>query len=88
MTRALHLLVTGDVAASLVLHPLALPTALVQVALAVATIAATARFGAPWALLRARTGRVVVTLVAAVLALDAALWAARAFGAFGGPVPV
>lgn len=88
MSRALRLLADGHVRASLEMHALALPTALSQALLALATIAATLRFGAPWALFRARWGRAAVALVGLVLAADVALWAARALGAFGGPVPV
>jgi len=88
MTRAFHLLAEGSVGASLAMHPLAVPTALSQLALAVATIAATALFGAPWSLLRARWGRAAVAVVAIVMVADLLLWIARMFGAFGGPVPV
>ncbi|MBX3223152.1 MAG: DUF2752 domain-containing protein [Labilithrix sp.] len=88
MTRAFRLLAAGAIGPSLTMHALAVPTALCQAALAFATIVATVRFGAPWSLLRARWGRVVVGLVAAVLVADVAYWIARAAGAFGGPVPV
>lgn len=88
MTRAFHLLEEGRIAASLALHPLAVPTAAVQAALALATVAATLRFGAPWSLLRARWGRVAVALASAVLLADVLLWIARALGALGGPVSV
>jgi hypothetical protein len=88
MTRALQLLLQGRIAASLAMHPLAAPTALSQLALALASIAATLRLGAPWSLLRARWGRGVVVLVALVMGADLLLWIARALGAFGGPVPV
>jgi len=88
MTRAFVLLAAGDVGASLAMHPLAVPTALSQAALAAATIAASLRFGAPWLLVRARWGRAVVALVAIVVAGDLLLWTARALGAFGGPVTV
>ncbi len=88
MTRAFRLLADGDTAASLAMHPLAVPTAVVQVALAIATILAAYRFGAPWLLVRARWGRIVVGLAGAVLAFDLVVWIARALGAFGGPVPV
>jgi hypothetical protein len=88
MSRAFHLLLDGRIAASLAMHPLAVPTALSQVALAVVTMAATSRFGAPWALLGAGWGRLAVAFFAAVLVLDVVLWVARMAGAFGGPVPV
>ncbi|MBX3197452.1 MAG: DUF2752 domain-containing protein [Labilithrix sp.] len=88
MTRAFHLLAEGALGPSLAMHALAVPTALCQAALAVATVAATARFGAPWALLRARWGRAAVAFAAVVLVADLVYWIARALGAFGGPVPV
>lgn len=88
MTRAFHLLVEGNVGASLAMHPLAVPTALSQLVLAVATIAAAVVFGAPWSLARARWGRAALALVVIVMAADVVLWIARMFGAFGGPVPV
>ncbi|MBX3211655.1 MAG: DUF2752 domain-containing protein [Labilithrix sp.] len=88
MTRAFHLLAEGALGPSLAMHALAVPTALCQAALAVATVAATARLGAPWALLRARWGRAAVAFAAVVLVADLVYWIARALGAFGGPVPV
>lgn len=88
MTRAFFLLLAGDVAGSLALHPLAVPTLVSQVALAVASIVATSRFGMPWRLWRARWGRAAVGLVGLVFVADLALWILRALGAFGGPVPV
>ena len=88
MTRAFRLLAAGDVGASLAMHALAVPTALSQIALAVTSVAATVRFGAPWSLVRTGWGRAVVMLVALVMALDVLLWVARGLGAFGGPVPV
>ena len=88
MTRAFHLLADGRVADSLAMHPLAVPTAFVQVALALATVAATLRLGAPWALVRTSWGRVATGAVVLVIAADVVLWIARAFGALGGPVPV
>jgi len=88
MTRAFHLLAGGDVRASLAMHPLAVPTALAQIGLAAATIAATLAFGAPWTLLRARWGRAAVGVAAFVMVADLVLWIARIFGALGGPVAV
>jgi Protein of unknown function (DUF2752) len=88
MTRAFQLLVRGEVRASLAMHALAVPTALAQVALAVASIAASLRFGAPWSLVRAGWGRAIVGFVGLVMVGDLVFWLARALGAFGGPVPV
>ncbi len=88
MTRAFQLLVHARIDASLDMHPLAVPTALSQVVVAVASIVATLRFGAPWSLMHARWGRAAVGFVAVVMVLDVFLWIARALGAFGGPVQV
>src|SRR5687767_2464753 len=88
MTRAMKLLASGEIAASLSMHALALPTALSQIALAIATVIAAARWGAPWMLWRARWGKGAIAFVALVFLLDLVLWGARAAGAFGGPVPV
>ena len=85
MTRAFHLLAAGEIGASLAMHALVVPTALSQVSLAVASIVATMRFGAPWWLVRAQWGRAVLALAALVMLADLLLWGARALGAFGGP---
>lgn len=88
MTRALLALARGDVAASLAMHPLAAPTAGVQIALAIATVLVTLRRGAPWAIARTRGGRAVLAATALVLAADVVLWVVRLAGGLGGPVPV
>jgi hypothetical protein len=88
MTRAMRLLLSGDVAGSLAMHALALPTALSQIALGIATVIAAARFGAPWTLWQKAWGRAAIAFVAIVFVLDLVLWGLRAAGAFGGPVPV
>jgi hypothetical protein len=88
MTRAFHLLSLGQIKDSLAMHAMAVPTLLAQAVLAIATIASTFRFGAPWSLMRASWGRAAVWIIGIVLVLDILLWIARAAGAFGGPVPV
>lgn len=88
MTRAFHLLALGRIGDSLAMHPMAVPTLLAQGALAIATIAATLRFGAPWSLTQTKWGRGAIGIVGIVLLLDILVWIARALGAFGGPVPV
>ncbi len=88
MTRALDLVLHGDVAASLAMHPLAVPSALVQIALAAASIAVTLQKGSPFALLQVRYGRASLVAIVVVGVLVVGLWIARALGAFGGPVPV
>jgi hypothetical protein len=88
MTRAFELLLHGDVAASLAMHPLAIPTAFVQLAFAVVTILVSLRHSSPFVLWRTRIGRVSVYAAALVLVLDLVLWLARFAGAAHGPVPV
>jgi len=88
MTRALALLFHGDVGASLAMHPLALPTLLVQMAFAAVTIFVSLRHGTPFMLWKTRIGRLSVYAGAAVLALDLILWIGRAGGLMHGPVPV
>ena len=88
MTRAFLLLFAGDIRASLAMHPLAVPTALAQAAIAVGSFVAAVRYGAPWTMFERRWGRVLLLVLVLVLAADFLLWIARWLGAFGGPVPV
>jgi hypothetical protein len=88
MTRAALLFLNGDIAASFRMHPLALPSVLVSVALIGATIWVTAKHGTLEAMWRDRVGRAAVLLFVGVEAAVFLLWAARMLGAFGGPVPV
>ena len=88
MTRAIELLLHGDVAASLAMHPLAVPTVLVQVAFAIVTILVSLRHGSPFVLWRTRMGRLAVYAAAVVFASDLLLWLGRAAGLMHGPVPV
>jgi Protein of unknown function (DUF2752) len=88
MTRALELLLHGDLAASLAMHPLALPTALAQTAFALVTVIVTLRHGTPFVLWSTRAGRLAVYAGAAVFGLDVLLWLARAAGLMHGAVPV
>ena len=88
MTRAMDLLLHGELAASLAMHPLAIPTALTQLAFAVVTIVLTFRHGTPFMLWKTRVGRLVVYAVAVVLLLDLLLWIGRFAGLAHGPVPV
>lgn len=88
MTRALELLAHGELAASLVMHPLAVPTALSQIAFAVVTVVVALRHGTPFVLWSTRSGRLSVYAVALVLALDVLLWLLRFAGLAHGPVPV
>ena len=88
MTRAIDMLLQGEVAASLRMHPLAVPTALLQLAFAVVTVLVTLRHGTPFMLWKTRAGRISVYAAIAVLALDVVLWLARFAGLAHGPVPV
>ena len=88
MTRAIDLLFHGDVAASLAMHPLAVPTLLVQVAFAIVTVLVSFRDGSPFGLWKSRMGRLSVYAAALVLGLDLVLWLARFGGLMHGPVPV
>jgi hypothetical protein len=88
MTRAIELLWHGDVGASLAMHPLAVPTLLVQVVFAMLTVVVTLRRGTPFAIWQMRAARITVHAAAVVLGLDLVLWIARFCGALNGPVPV
>jgi hypothetical protein len=88
MTRAIDLLLHGELGASLAMHPLALPTALAQGAFALVTIALSFRHGTPFVLWKTRVGRISVYAAAIVLALDLLLWIGRFLGLANGPVPV
>jgi hypothetical protein len=87
MTRAMVLLVTGHVAASLRMNAFAAPVALASAALALAALdeAPTGKAGGAQSRsrLRAALAAATITYGAAV-----ALWALRWLGMFGGPVPV
>jgi uncharacterized protein DUF2752 len=88
MTRAIELLLHGELGASLAMHPLAVPTLLVQLVFAALTVLVTLRRGTPFVLWEVRAARVTVYVAAIVFGLDLLLWIARFYGAFHGPVPV
>ena len=88
MTRAMDLLLHGELGASLAMHPLAIPTALSQLAFAIVTVFLSFRHGTPFLLWKTRVGRVAVHAVAIVMLLDLLLWIARFLGLANGPVPV
>jgi hypothetical protein len=88
MTRAVLLLLSGDVRASLAMHALAIPTFLAQAALAIVSILDAWRAGVPWAMFETTWGRRTLYVLMAVMLLDFTLWIARGCGALGGPVPV
>jgi hypothetical protein len=88
MTRAIRMLLAGDLAGSLRLHPFAVPVLGAGCLLILATLWATVVTGEPWWVHRTRFGRAALGASALVYMLAAALWVARWFGWFGGPVAV
>lgn len=88
MTRAFLLLLAGDLRGSLAMQPLAVPTALVQGAIAAGSVVEGLRSGAPWRMFERRWGRMLVAALLVVFAADLLLWLARGLGAFGGSVPI
>lgn len=88
VTRALRLFAHGDLAASLALHPLALPATLATLAVAVAVSWVTLLRGSPTALVADRFGRAAVIGFVLVQVALVALWIARMFGVLGGLPPV
>jgi hypothetical protein len=88
MTRALKLLLAGDVGASLRMHPLALPVLAVGVLFATSTVWTTLLFGSPLRVYRTPFGRFAIGSAGVLYASALALWILRWLGLFGGPVQV
>jgi hypothetical protein len=88
LTRAVRLLLAGDIAASFHMHPLAVPSIVASALVMAATTWVTWKRGAPTELMREPLGRAAAWTFVGVQALLLALWIARFFGALGGPVPV
>lgn len=88
MTRALRLLLAGDVGASLRMHPLAVPVLGVGLLFMAATVWSTLVLGSPVHVHETRLGRWAIGALVVVYAAALLLWIARWFGFFGGPVPV
>ncbi len=88
MTRAILLLADGRVEESLRMHALAVPVLLMGVFFMLSTVWTTLAIGTPLTLYRGRLGRVTLAAMAIVYGAAFALWGARCFGLFGGPVPV
>jgi hypothetical protein len=88
MTRAVWLLLRGDVAGSLRMHPLAVPVMAAGLGIAAASLWATWSLGSPVRLTRTRLGRAAIAIAIVVYAAAFALWTLRWVGWFGGPVPV
>lgn len=87
MTRAVRLLLAGDVRASLDMHPLAVPVLIAWATFALSTVWATYVFGAP-IVHRSRLGRAAIALLVTTYVATIALWLLRWRGYLGGPVPV
>ncbi len=88
MTRAARLLMAGDVAGSLRIHPLLIPNVLATAAVVLAVVWATYSMGWPHEVWRRPWGKAVVAGFAMVQIAVLALWVLRFLGWFGGPVPV
>jgi hypothetical protein len=88
MSRAVHLLAHGEVAASIAMNPLAAPIAAAALSVAAATVLCTLERGTPAALLESRFARASVVAFVVLEALSVLLWALRFAGLFGGPVSV
>jgi hypothetical protein len=88
MTRALHLLASGQVEASLRMHPMALPVLVVGLLFIGSTVWTTVVLGSPINFHRSRLGRWTLAAMVVVYSATLVLWILRWFGFFGGPVPV
>lgn len=88
LTRAAHLFLDGQFAASLHMHPLVVPIIASHAILAVATVHATWTTGTPFYFYQTKLGRASLWFIGCVYGAAILLWIARFFGALGGPVPV
>jgi hypothetical protein len=88
MTRAVHLLLHGEVQRSLQMHALAVPSLVASLLVMAATTWVTFRRGTPIELLNMPLGRAAARLFVGVQITVVLLWVARLLGAFGGPVDV
>jgi len=88
MTRAIKLLFAGDVAASVRMHPLALPVLAVGILLVSSTVWTTLFLGSPLRVHRSPGGRFAISAAVVLYAAAFVLWSLRWLGLFGGPVPV
>jgi hypothetical protein len=88
MTRAVLLLLGGDVGGSLRMNPCAVPALAAAAMLALSTVLATLATGTPVEFYKTRSGRVALGFLVVVYAVALVLWGLRWFGLFGGPVAV
>jgi hypothetical protein len=87
-TRAVLAFVRGDLDGVFRTNPLGPVAAVLLGVFAVQAVASVVRRGDFQAVGEGRIGAISKRALAAVVALEIALWIARFFGAFGGPVPV
>jgi hypothetical protein len=88
LTRAVWLLLRGDLHASLAMHPLAIPIVATTGAIALASVWETLLRGSPTGLHKSPVARALVLAFVGVQVLSVVLWALRLAGLFGGPVAV
>jgi hypothetical protein len=88
MTRALRLLASGRLEASLRMHPLAMPALVAGAMLVTSTVWATVALGSPIRVHRTLFGRVAIVAAIVVYGAALGLWGLRWLGYFGGPVSV
>ena len=88
LSRAAHLLLDGHVAESLRMHPFVVPLLAAHACVALATVRTTVLEGAPWMFFRDRLGRASLYFLGGVYVAMIVLWILRAFGLFGGSVPI
>jgi hypothetical protein len=88
MTRAMLLFFDGNLRASLAMHPLAVPTTLAYLGIALTSVSSAWLAASPFAVVESRWGRRALFFLMGVMALSFLLWIARGSGALGGPVPV
>jgi hypothetical protein len=88
MTRAMHMLLDGDVAGSLRMHALVVPIVAITAFFAGVTVWLTWSQGTPLRLWESRIGRRATWALLAVHVAVVVFWALRMFGWFGGPVVV
>jgi len=87
MTRAVELLARGHFREALQMHPAVVP-ALAALVLLIGATVSSALDGLAIGIHRRPLGRVAIACALFAYTLMCAVWAVRAFGAFGGPVAV
>jgi hypothetical protein len=88
MTRAVKLLSSGNLDASVRMHPLAVPVVVVWLLVASSTVYSSWATGTPVNFYAGRFGRAAIAAMAVVYGATLVLWVLRWFGLCGGPVPV